>query len=46
MIASDTRVPVPIVSVVVPVTPDEDAVRVVFALTERERQVLVSIARG
>ncbi len=27
-------------------TPDEDAVRMVFALTERERQVLVLIAEG
>jgi PAS domain S-box-containing protein len=27
-------------------TPDEDAVRIVFALTERERQVLVLIAGG
>jgi DNA-binding CsgD family transcriptional regulator len=27
-------------------TPDDDAVRVVFALTERERQVLVLIAGG
>ncbi|MGD0500731.1 MAG: LuxR C-terminal-related transcriptional regulator [Bryobacteraceae bacterium] len=29
-----------------PYTPDEDAVRMVFALTERERQVLVLIAAG
>jgi len=27
-------------------TPDEDAVRIVFSLTERERQVLVMIANG
>jgi DNA-binding CsgD family transcriptional regulator len=27
-------------------TPDEDSVRMVFALTERERQVLVLIAEG
>ena len=29
-----------------PYTPDEDAVRIVFSLTERERQVLVLIAEG
>jgi two-component system response regulator NreC len=27
-------------------TPDEDSVRIVFSLTERERQVLVLIAEG